>query len=97
MIQKSERLSSVNRLLPITAVLGLALLLFFPSCGRKEEKEVKPEVIRPVKLITVTSSTDALQLKFPGMVRAAKRADLAFQVEGTLKQLPVDEGQEVKV
>jgi multidrug efflux system membrane fusion protein len=96
MIQKSERLSSVNRLLPITAVLGLALLLFFPSCGAKEEKEVNPEVVRPVKLITVTSSTDALQLKFPGMVRAAKRADLAFQVEGTLRQLPVDEGQEVK-
>jgi RND family efflux transporter MFP subunit len=47
-------------------------------------------------MITVTSSKDALQRKFPGMVRAAKRADLAFQVGGTLKQLPVEEGQAVK-
>jgi RND family efflux transporter MFP subunit len=77
-------------------LLGLLMLLFFPSCGGKEEKEVKPEVVRPVKMMTVTSSTDALQLRFPGIVRAAKRADLAFQVEGTLRQLPVDEGQEVK-
>jgi len=53
-------------------------------------------VVRPVKIMTVTSSTDALQRKFPGMVRAAKRRDLAFQGEGTLRQLPVDEGQEVK-
>ncbi|MFO7645133.1 MAG: efflux RND transporter periplasmic adaptor subunit, partial [Desulfosarcina sp.] len=44
----------------------------------------------------VTSTTDAVQLKFPGMVRAAKRADLAFQVGGTLRQFPLDEGQVVK-
>ena len=96
MIQKSERSLPLNRLFQVEALLGVLMLVLFPSCSGKEDKEVKPEVIRPVKILTVTSSTDALQLKFPGMVRAAKRADLAFQVEGTLKQLPVDEGQEVK-
>jgi multidrug efflux system membrane fusion protein len=94
MIKKSERPFPAKRLLTATALLGV--LFFFPSCSGKEDKEVKPEVVRPVKMMTVTSSTDALQRKFPGMVRAAKRADLAFQVEGTLRQLPVDEGQEVK-
>ncbi len=79
-----------------TVFLVLALAISLLSCERKEEMEVKPEVVRPVKMITVTSSTEALQRKFPGMVRAAKRADLAFQVEGTLKELPVDEGQEVE-
>jgi len=96
MIQKNESFSHPERLWTRTALLGLFMLLSIPSCGGKEEKEVKPEVVRPVKMMTVTSSTDALQRKFPGMVRAAKRADLAFQVEGTLRQLPVDEGQEVK-
>jgi len=96
MIMKSEWPCPIGRLYPIPALLGVLMLLFFPSCSGKEEKEVKPEVDRPVKMITVTSSTDALQRKFPGMVRAAKRADLSFQVEGTLRQLPVDEGQEVK-
>jgi membrane fusion protein, multidrug efflux system len=76
--------------------LFLALAGSFLACDNKEEVKVKPEVVRPVKLMTVTSSTDALQRRFPGMVRAAKRADLAFQVEGTLKQLLADEGQEVK-
>mgnify|MGYP001050696545 CR=1 FL=1 len=78
----------------IVTVTGVVFLL--AACGRKEEPVTKEEVVRPVKMMTVTSSTDALQRNFPGMVRAAKRADLAFQVEGTLKQLPVDEGQEVE-
>ncbi|MFO7738323.1 MAG: efflux RND transporter periplasmic adaptor subunit [Desulfatiglandaceae bacterium] len=79
------------------SVLALLLPAFLlASCSKKEEAVVQEEVVRPVKMMTVTSSTDALQRKFPGMVRAAKRADLAFQVEGTLKQLPVDEGREVK-
>jgi len=84
---------------PIFAVafcLAGMLVLPLSSCGKEEEKVAEKEVIRPVKMVTVTSSTDALQRKFPGMVRAARRADLAFQVDGTLKELPVDEGQEVK-
>jgi multidrug efflux pump subunit AcrA (membrane-fusion protein) len=76
--------------------LFLALAVSFLACDKKEEVKAKPEVVRPVKIMTVASSTDALQRRFPGTVRAAKRADLAFQVEGTLKQLPADEGQEVK-
>lgn len=84
-------------LFSIWSVLALLLLVFLvTSCSKKEEPMVQEEVVRPVKMMTVTSSTDALRRKFPGMVRAAKRADLAFQVEGTLKKLPVEEGQEVK-
>ena len=81
----------------IRSIFTVTWVVFWvAACGGKEEPVTKEEVVRPVKMITVTSSTDALQRNFPGMVRAAKRADLAFQVAGTLKQLPVDEGQEVK-
>ncbi len=76
-------------------IAGLVLLL--AACGKDEEPQAAKEAVRPVKMMTVTSSTDAAQLKFPGMVRAAKRADLAFQVGGTLKLFPVDEGQVVKM
>ena len=79
----------------VRACGAMAVFFMFISCDTKEEGGPRDEV-RPVKMVTVTSSTDALQRKFPGMVRAAKRADLAFQVEGTLRQFPVDEGQEVK-
>jgi multidrug efflux system membrane fusion protein len=72
------------------------IVLSLTSCAKEKEETAAKEVVRPIKMMTVTSRTDALQLKFPGMVRAAKRADLAFQVGGTLKQFPVDEGQVVK-
>jgi RND family efflux transporter MFP subunit len=76
-------------------IAGFVLLL--AACGREKQETAAQEVVRPIKMMTVTSSTDAVQLKFPGVVRAAKRADLAFQrVEGRLSQLPVDEGQVVK-
>jgi len=63
------------------------------SCGRKEE--TASEIIRPVKILTIDSGAEPQMRTFPGMVRAAARVDLAFQVEGTLRELPVNEGQEV--
>jgi multidrug efflux system membrane fusion protein len=72
----------------------MAVLL--ASCGKQEEQKVTREVVRPVKIMTVMSSEEAFKRKFPGRVRAAKRVDLAFQVDGTLIKLPVDEGQEVE-
>jgi RND family efflux transporter MFP subunit len=70
--------------------------LFLTACGKETEQKTAQEVVRPIKMMTVTSRIDEVQLKFPGMVRAAKRADLAFQVGGTLRQFPLDEGQVVK-
>lgn len=56
-------------------------LLFLTSC----EKEVITEAARPVKTIQVseTSSIDN-QIIFPGTLRAFKRADLSFRVDGTI-------------
>lgn len=70
--------------------------LFLAACGKEKEEMAAKEIVRPIKMLNVTSGTDAVQLKFPGMVRAAKRANLAFQVGGTLRQSPLDEGQVVK-
>ena len=78
-------------------LLIAGFVLFLAACGKEKEEKAAKEVVRPVKMMAVTSRTDAVQLKFPGMVRAAKRADLAFQrVEGRLSQLPVKEGQMVE-
>lgn len=59
----------------------LLTLLFLASC----EKEVTTESVRPVKTIQVneTSSLDN-QIIFPGSLRAFKRADLSFRVDGTV-------------
>jgi len=74
-------------------VTGCALIM--TSCGKKEEPPPK-EVIRPVKVITITSWNEALSQSYPGTVRAHRRADLSFKVPGRLNALPVDEGKSVK-
>ena len=71
-------------------------VLFLAACTKEKEEKAVKEVIRPIKIMTVTSSRDALQRRFPGRVRAAMRVDLAFQVSGPLIELPIDEGQQMK-
>lgn len=73
-------------------VLLLAILCL-SSC----KKEVPPEVIRPVKAIQVQeSSASADQINFPGTLRAFKRADLSFRVDGTVVKRDIIVGQKVK-
>jgi multidrug efflux system membrane fusion protein len=79
-----------------TAFLVFAIAASLLSCGKKEEAKVEPEVVRPVKLVTVASGKEALDRSMPGRVRASQRVDLAFQVDGTLIELPAQEGQNVK-
>lgn len=59
----------------------LLITLLFTSCA----KEVATESVRPVKTMQV-SETSSLenQIVFPGSLRAFKRADLSFRVDGTI-------------
>lgn len=80
-----------NLCISIITIFTLASL--FSSCGKKEEMETKTTVIRPVKMMTILSSDDFVKRQFPGQVRASKRADLSFKVDGPLIELPVEEGK----
>jgi len=75
--------------------LCMSVLLLMMSCSRKEQ-EVEENVVRPVKMMTINARSNATERKYPGVVRAAQRADLSFQVSGTLKELPAEEGERVK-
>ena len=79
--------------LPVAVFLAAVLLL--AGC-KKEEKVVRKEVVRPVKVMTVRRGESSLSLSFPGTVRAARRAVLSFKVSGPLVKLSVEEGQHVK-
>lgn len=64
-------------------------LLFLASC----EKEVPPEGVRPVKTIQVSeASSISNQINFPGTLRAFKRADLSFRVDGTVIMRDINVG-----
>ena len=76
-------------------IISAFFMTIWTACGENEEPPPK-EVVRPVKMMTVTSSSEAFNRQLPGTVRAAQRVDLAFQVGGPLIKLPVEEGQNVK-
>jgi RND family efflux transporter MFP subunit len=77
-------------------IATLTLTLLFSSCGKREEVETKRSIIRPVKMMTVLSSGDFGKRQFPGQVRASRRVDLSFKVDGPLIELPVEEGKPIK-
>ncbi len=80
-------------LLACMAASLLIVLLSLSGCSEKKQPEKVPEIIRPVKTMTVKSSEEILSKGFPGTVRAWKRTILSFKVSGPLVQLPVEEGQ----
>lgn len=74
-------------------LLFLASLLVLMAC----EKEVSVEVVRPVKTISVQlSNASSKELSFPGVLRAFKRADLSFRVDGIVVKRDVVVGQLAK-
>lgn len=59
----------------------LPILIVLSSCEKKEPSEA----IRPVKTLIVNeTSSMSNQIIFPGTLRAYKRADLSFRVDGTI-------------
>ena len=80
--------------LPVLLNLAVAALMI-TACG-KEQETPAPEIVRPVKMIAVGSDQSGFSRSFPGRVRASQRVDLSFQVAGTLIDLPVREGQQIK-
>jgi RND family efflux transporter MFP subunit len=76
--------------------LLVACLVFLVACDARQDTSEPSAEPRPVKMMTVGAAEEVMQRTFPGTVRAARRAELAFQVSGTLIRLPVGEGQEVR-
>lgn len=75
------------------AVLALVVTLGLPNPSLAQEQE--PEVVRPVRLMTVEAESGGLTRQFFGQVVARQSVDLALQVGGQVVELPVIEGQQV--
>lgn len=80
---------------PLAIALATAALL--SGCSSSEEEQAVTEnIVRPVKLFTV-STTDAKSVRhFPAELKASDEADIAFRVGGQITNLAVKEGQRVK-
>ncbi len=84
-----------SRHMRTTLFLVIFALFLFSGCSKKEE-EVKAEPVKPVKFTTVQTGQEKVSISIPGRVRAARRSELSFKVEGPLQELPIEEGQLVK-
>ncbi|CAE6920051.1 Belongs to the membrane fusion protein (MFP) (TC 8.A.1) family [Vibrio sp. B1REV9] len=84
--QKALKLSAISVLL----ISSLSL----SGCGNEAQQAPILPAVKPALVEVVTTQRTA-DLSFNGIVRAAERADLAFQVSGKLTNIPVKEGDEV--
>ena len=77
---------SLIKFLPV-----LLVILLQGSCGKAPEPEAPP-VVRPVKMMTIGGQDEVLTWEFPGKVTATRDVELAFEVQGRIIELPIEDG-----
>lgn len=94
-MRRTRPRSSAARLLRGAAALAtLTWLLAAGGCG--EEPAPEAPIVRPVKMLTIHSSGPATTQEYPGTVKAAQTAEMAFEVPGKITQFLFKEGQQVE-
>jgi len=79
-----------NRLsLAVPALIAACLLT--GGCGKQEQEA--PEIVRPVKMMTIGAGAAGGTREYPGQVRAAEEVQLSFEAPGRLIELNAREGQ----
>jgi RND family efflux transporter MFP subunit len=76
-------------------MLMMSFVLFVISCDEKD-KQASEEQARPVKAIQIGSVKSLNNRSFPGKARASQEVNLAFNVSGSLIELPINIGDKVK-
>ena len=75
-------------------LLALCLCAVMVAGCEKETPEA-PDVVRPVRILTISSLQGGEVFRYRGEIRGAQNADLAFEVSGRLVELPAEEGDKV--
>ncbi len=68
--------------------------LFLSGCSQPAEPA--PPKLRPVTYVQISTSGGASTQSFSGIAQSSRTAALSFKVSGTLQQLPVEVGQQVR-
>ena len=67
------------------------------ACAEKEPPPAPPEIIRPVKVMTISSNTSSMETKvFSGVAEGIEEIVLSFRVTGVLQTLPTEVGDKKK-
>ena len=84
----------IRLLIGIAVVAGICYGL--NTLRTKKAAEPEPEIIRPVRTITLQGGSDLMKRRYFGTVQGGKRADLSFRVSGTLSKVNAEKGANVK-
>jgi len=81
----------------MTNTIRLAALLlslsFLSACEQAPVE--KPEVARPVRIVTISGLRGGDSLSYPGEIQGAQNVNIAFEVPGRIIEMPAQEGIEV--
>jgi len=85
------------------SILLVALALFFLGAGNRlfskivaAQDQMTNIVVQPIQTARAKPYLPEQSFRFPGKVKAARRAELSFQIAGQIEQLNILEGQQVK-
>jgi membrane fusion protein, multidrug efflux system len=78
------------------ASICTVLLLALSACTEPPEPDTAPPPVRPALIVTVGEQDRRDAVRLPGRIRAAKRAELSFDVPGFVDRFSLDEGRHVK-
>ncbi len=80
-----------------SAAIALALFsLAITGCSPTAPTTATAEVVRPALISEVGAADTAAKLRFPGRLRATKRAELSFNVPGFVAEFALSEGSRVQ-
>ncbi|WP_028574054.1 efflux RND transporter periplasmic adaptor subunit [Desulfonatronovibrio hydrogenovorans] len=74
----------------VLKMVAIAILLVVSGCQQPGEVE---EVLRPVRIMEVSTAQQAYSRVFPGKMSPVQEVDLSFRVSNQLRGFPVKEGQ----
>ena len=77
-------------------VAATVLCLSLPAGSAPPAPAAVVETARPALILSVGAVAAGAVLRLPGRVRAAKRAELSFDVPGFVDQFSLEEGRRVK-
>ncbi len=78
----------------IKSFLLIVVVIFLVSCGDDSSELAEP--VRGLRVFTVENSAQFVQRRYPSVVQPHDETRLAFEVDGQLQEVSLDEGQKVQ-
>ena len=84
----------MNKIALTATSVALMSSLMLAACEQAPEET--PEIVRPVRMIEISSLQAGDSLNYPGEIQGVQNVNISFEVAGRIIEMPAEEGIEVK-